>query len=203
MRKIVDIRPIKRELRAKYRRIRERMNAGQKKEWDHMIFCRLVEAPFYKRAKTLFCFVSTAIEVDTIAILKQAFADNKTVAVPKCMDRNGHMEFFIIHSLDELREDMFGLLEPDPAQCEKATDFTDALCILPAFAFDTEGVRIGFGKGYYDRFLQRFSGVKAGICYNNCMTSSLPHGRYDVPADFVVTPKYILTVKKQEEQSHD
>ena len=148
MRKIVDIRPIKRELRAKYRRIRERMNAAQKKEWDHMIFCRLVEAPFYKRAKTLFCFVSTAIEVDTIAILKQAFADNKTVAVPKCMDRNGHMEFFIIHSLDELKEDMFGLLEPDPAQWEKETDVTDALCILPAMAFDREGGRIGFGKGY-------------------------------------------------------
>ena len=203
MRKIIDIRPLKRELRAKYRRIRERMDRTQKQEWDHMIFYRLIEAPFYKQAKTLFCFVSTAIEVDTIAILKQAFADQKTVAVPKCMDHNGHMEFFIIHSLDDLRADMFGLLEPDPTQCEKASDYSDSLCILPAFAFDTEGFRIGFGKGYYDRFLQRFSGIKAGICYNNCMTNSLPHGKYDVPADFVVTPKYILTVKKQEEQSHD
>lgn len=196
MRKIVDIRPLKKELRAKYRKMRENMNPDVKSACDAAILQRITNASFYKEARMLLCFVSTSIEVDTRKLIQHAFSQRKTVAVPKCLDRSGHMAFFIINSLDELKEDMFGLLEPDPQIHPQVTDFSGALCVLPAFAFDTEGFRIGFGKGYYDRFLQRFDGVKAGICYSSCMANELPHGRYDVPADYIVTSKYILTIKK-------
>lgn len=202
MRKITDIRPIKRELRTKYRKIRENMDPKQKTEWDEMILKKITSTHFYKAAKTLLCFVSKPVEVDTFGLLQHAFDAGKTVAVPKCLDREGHMAFYIIKSFADLKADTFGLMEPDLSVCEPVTDFTDAVCILPAFAFDTEGYRIGFGKGYYDRFLQRFQGVKAGICYPSCMTNRLPHGRFDVPADYVVTPKYILTIKKQEDPNH-
>jgi len=196
MRKIVDIRPLKKELRAKYRKIRENMDPTQKSEADAAILERITSAAFYREAETLLCFVSTPIEVDTTGLIRHAFSQGKTVAVPKCLDRSGHMAFFKIKSLEELKEDTFGLLEPDPAIHPKVENFTGALCILPAFAFDTEGYRIGFGKGYYDRFLQRFDGVKAGICYPSCIANKLPHGRYDVAADYVVTPKYILSIRK-------
>ena len=202
MRKIVDIRPLKRELRAKYRKIRENMDPAQKKEFDEAIFKRMVASPFYRDARTLLCYVSTPIEVDTIGLIQHAFSDKKTVAVPKCLDRSGKMAFYAIQSINELKEDTFGLLEPDPSVHACVSDFSGALCILPAFAFDTEGYRIGFGKGYYDRFLQRFNGVKVGICYPSCIANKLPHGRYDVPADYVVTPKYILTIKKQEDHEN-
>lgn len=202
MRKITDIRPIKRELRTKYRKLRENLDPEQKKNWDEAILKKITSTHFYKEAKTLFCFVSTPIEVDTYGLIQHAFSMGKTVAVPKCLDREGHMTFYIIKSLADLRPDTFGLMEPDAEKCEPATDLSDAVCILPAFAFDTEGYRIGYGKGYYDRFLQRFRGVKAGICYPSCMANRLPHGRFDVPADYVVTPKYILTIKKQEDQKN-
>ena len=196
---ITDIRPIKRQLRAKYRKIREGLDPAQKQAWDEAILKKITSTHFYKEANTLLCFVSTAIEVDTYGLLQHALDANKTVAVPKCLDKEGHMAFYIIKSFADLKQDTFGLMEPDTEKCAPVSDFDNAVCILPGFAFDTEGFRIGFGKGYYDRFLQRFEGMKVGICYPPCMTNDLPHGRFDVPADYIVTPKYILTIKKQED----
>jgi len=172
------------------------MDPGKKRAEDAAIFARLVAAPFYRDAETVLCFVSTRPEVDTHAFLRQCLAEGKRVAVPKCLDEKGNMDFFLIQSFDELAPSSFGLLEPDPARAERLRGYGRSLCVLPAFAFDRDGFRIGFGKGYYDRFLQRYNGVKAGVCYSCCMAHSLPRGRYDAAADYIVTPKYILTVKK-------
>ncbi len=192
----VDIRQVKRDLRAKYRAIREELSPEEKQRYDEAIFRRLTESAFYRQARTILCFVSTEIEVETRPILERAFADGKTVAVPKCLDRSGLMDFYVIRSMDELKPAMFSLYEPDPLLSPKLTDYRNSLCILPAFAFDTQGFRIGFGKGYYDRFLQRYSGKKAGVCYNSCIADRLPRGRFDVAADYIVTPKYTMTIRK-------
>lgn len=191
---IRDIRPLKQELRRKYRSIRTSMPPQEKDRLDQAIFDRLVGMADYQNARTLLCFVSTAIEVDTYRILERAFADGKTVAVPKCLDRKGTMDFFVIRSLAELAPGEYGLMEPDPAKAPLLTDYRQSVCILPALAFDAGGYRLGFGMGYYDRFLQRYTGKKLGVCYNSCIAPSLPRGRYDRPADYIVTPKYVLTV---------
>lgn len=190
-----DIREVKNELREKYRNIRETMDPNDKSEWDELIFKKITSTKAYIEAKTVLCFVSTRIEVDTLCILNHAWQSGKKVAVPKCLDKSGKMDFFYIRSMSELHPSFFGLLEPDEKKSEKYVGDASAICILPGFAFDSEGYRIGFGKGYYDRFLQKYSGIKAGICYNNCIASQLPHGRYDAAANFVVTPKYILQIK--------
>lgn len=196
MAKVVDIRIIKKELRKKYRNIRETMPASQKIKADKSIYQKLINFSEYKKAKTVLIFVSKKIEVDTIEIINQAFKDGKKVAVPKCLDKKGRMAFFVINSLDELKNDSFNLLEPDENKAPMLVNFNNSICILPGFAFDSKGYRIGFGKGYYDRFLQKYSGIKIGICYNSCIVDSLPHGRYDVCANYIVTQKYILTIKK-------
>ena len=195
-----DIRPVKRELRQKYRALREAMDPVEKERYDQAIFERLVQLPSYQKARAILCFVSTAIEVDTLRILQRAFQDGKTVAVPKCLDRKGTMDFFVIRSLDDLTPGEFSLLEPDPDRVPALTQYQDSICILPAFAFDADGYRLGFGKGYYDRFLRRYTGEKIGICYNSCIAPYLPRGRYDETADYIVTPKYVLTVKRPREQ---
>lgn len=194
---VTDIRQIKREMRAKYRTIREQMDPQMKQKYDRSITVRLTGADFYQRAKTVLCFVSTGIEVETREILEHSFAQGKTVAVPKCLDKNGSMDFFVIRGLDELRPSMFSLWEPDPSSAPKLSSFQQSICILPAFAFDRDGYRIGFGKGYYDRFLQRYSGLKVGVCYNSCIAETIPRGRFDAAADYIVTPKYIMTIKKE------
>ena len=65
------------------------------------------------------------------------------------------------------------------------------LRVCRGWGFDLDGYRLGYGKGYYDRFLSRYPGVTAGVCYTACLKTQLPHGRYDRRADILVTEKFI------------
>ena len=198
---ITDIRQVKRDLRKKYRTLRENMDPDEKRRLDEQILERFTALPAYQSARALLCFVATPIEVETRGILKRAFADGKLVAVPKCLDRKGNMDFFVIHSLGELIPGEFSLLEPDIKRCKRLSRYDRSVCVLPAFAFDAEGFRLGFGMGYYDRFLRRYTGQKIGVCYNSCLASDLPRGHFDQAADYVVTPKYVITVQKGTKKS--
>lgn len=196
MGRINDIREFKKELRQKYRKIRQDMSKSEKSYYDSQILERILSSPIYKNAKTLLCFVSSDIEVDTKRLIERALCDGKTVAVPYCLDFFGSMDFYVIKSLLDLKAQSYGILEPDIEKAPKLTDYKDSICILPGFAFDREGFRIGFGKGYYDRFLKRYTGIKVGVCYNSCIANNLPHGKYDLPADYIITQKYTITTKK-------
>lgn len=83
------------------------------------------------------------------------------------------------------------MLEPVPERCRLVTDYSRGLCIVPGLCFDAEGYRLGYGKGYYDRFLSAFRGVTVGICYTACTQWRLPHGRYDRQIQLLITEKYI------------
>lgn len=198
MGRINDIRPLKKELRQKYRLIRANMSQAEKKDCDEKIYNRVISSEVYKNAKSILCFVSSDIEVDTKKLINHALSEGKTVAVPFCLDLKGTMDFYVINSLKELKAQSYGILEPDIKTAKKFKADKDSLCILPGFAFDRDGFRIGFGKGYYDRFLKSFKGKKVGICYNNCIANNLPHGKYDLPADFIITQKYTITIKKED-----
>ncbi|MEG0570568.1 MAG: 5-formyltetrahydrofolate cyclo-ligase [Oscillospiraceae bacterium] len=193
-----DIREVKKALREKYKGIRANMKSSAKLVSDNEIYLKFINCDSYKNAKTIFTFVSTNIEVDTIKIIKQALLDKKVVAVPKCLDKNGKMAFYQITSFDDLSQQTYGLLEPNINTCKKISEYYDAVCIVPGFSFDPMGYRIGFGKGFYDRFLSEFVGIKIGICYNNCIDSKLPHGRYDIAVNYIITEKYTITVRGNE-----
>lgn len=189
-----DIRLIKKELRLKYRAIRSGFSKQEKNDKDAKIEKRFLDSSMYKQASTLLCFVSTELEVNTHGIIRQALIDKKTVAAPKCIDKNGTMRFYVINSFDDLEEATFGLYEPRLDKCAQLKRYTGSLCVMPGFAFDSKGYRIGFGKGYYDRFLNKVDIIKVAVCYNECIANKLPKGRYDVPADYIITPKYTLTI---------
>lgn len=190
-----DIRIYKRTLRERYKLVRERMPAEKQRICDARIRGRIVHLPEYRACKTLLCFVSTAIEVDTHRLIQSALANGKIVAVPYCLDGTRKMHFHRISSLEDLSIRTFGVLEPDPAKSERISDFTGSLCILPGLAFDNAGFRLGYGGGYYDRFLSKVyrpaGGVTVGVCYTSCMSHRLPRGRFDVPCDILITEKYV------------
>ena len=188
---VMDIRPIKSELRQKYRSLRQSMPPEIKKEKDEAIASQVRRLWQYQRNNVLLIYVSTPIEVDTIGIINQAIADGKRVAVPRCVPDTRNMDFYYIDSVDELAPGMFGVLEP-AVNSERLYDEKDGgLCIVPAFSYDWRGYRLGYGKGYYDRFLSRFEGNMVGICYSDCVQRTLPHGRYDRPVELLVTEHYL------------
>lgn len=191
-----DIREYKKELRAKFKQIRKDMTAHNKAELDGKICQKLVSTDAYKRCKRVLTYVSTEIEVDTMQLIHTALEDGKIVAVPRCIDGTRNMDFYIITSDKQLESGAFGVLEPDPNKCELLTCFDDAVCIVPALAYDMDGYRLGYGKGYYDRFLSAHSGLyNIGIEYCSCTVSNLVRGRFDVAADLLVTDKYIKKIK--------
>lgn len=108
------------------------------------------------------------------------------------------MEFYFIKSMDDLEKGTFGVLEPAPEKCVKAYAFEKALCIVPGLSFDMKGYRLGYGKGYYDRFLSAHPRlVKMGLCYCSCTCNELIHGRFDVCADMLATEKYLRKCSDQ------
>lgn len=160
-----------------------------KNDCDTKILERVTSLYQYRECQCLFTYVSKELEVDTKRLIEKALSDGKKVAVPKCTE--GHrMDFYFIRSLDDLEEGRFGLSEPKTDICQKVNTCHRAVCIVPGMSFDFGGCRIGYGGGYYDRFLADFNGSKIGICYSQCIQWKLPKGIYDIAVDLIVTEKY-------------
>lgn len=192
-----DIRKVKSDLRNGFKDKRTGMTEEVKIAMDSEIQSRFLTLRQYMYCKTVFTYVSKDIEVDTIALIRAAWANGKRVAVPRCVTDTREMDFYYITSIDDLEEGAFGVLEPITDKCEKVTDFSSGLCIVPGLSFDAEGYRLGYGKGYYDRFLSKFHGDTVGLCYSNCIKWKLPHGYYDRPVDMIVTDRYIRRTGKK------
>jgi len=193
---VVDIRPIKQELRTKYKEQRKAMGKDDKKHKDRRIADAVRRLWQYNKCHTLLCYVSTPIEVGTHEIIKRALADGKRVAVPRCVPGTRLMEFYYIESLDELEPGSFGVYEPRPDPKRLLTDLREGLCLVPALSYDLSGYRLGYGKGYYDRYLSAFEGSLVGLCYSDCIEKHLPHGRYDRPVETLVTEQYIRRIRR-------
>lgn len=193
-----DIRKHKTELRERYKLIRREMPVNLKKLRDEKIFSKLIGLDAYKAANTVLTYVSTDIEVDTIKFIKHALNDGKTVAVPRCVPNTRDMVFYVINSLRDLERGSFSVLEPILKKCRKLIDFKGAFCIVPALVYDRYGYRLGYGKGYYDRFLSAHPNMfLVGIGYCCCTVTELIHGRFDVAVDTLVTEKYVKKCGKE------
>lgn len=190
-----DVRQYKKDLRSRYKRVRDAIPPEKKAEKDSKILERLLNLPEYKNCDTLLCYVSMQSEVDTRKLIELSLAAGKRVAVPRCVGNSREMDFYRINSLNELSPRTFGVLEPPESAERLVGDFSRGLCVLPGLVFDMQGYRLGYGGGYYDRFLSsKFSGPTAGICYSECTLTSIKHGRYDVRCGVLVTELFVKRI---------
>lgn len=183
----VDIRPLKERLRKEIKLWRRSLSDEQRADADAKIAARLFALREYRECRAVLTYVSQPIEVDTRAIIARALADGKRVAAPRCVEGTREMEFYYIDGIDDLAPQTFGVLEPLPDRCEVVTDFSGSICVIPALAYDKAGYRLGYGAGYYDRFLSLYSEPKIGVIYAHNLRKKLWHGRFDVAANLVVT----------------
>ena len=185
----------KKELRKKYKSIRLALPPEEKAGLDRLIYRRVTGLYQYRDAGLILTYVSKENEPDTVRLIKRALSDGKRVAVPRCISGTRNMEFYLISSLDSLESCSFGVLEPKPDECVKLTGYDEnSLCIVPGLAFDSKGYRLGYGGGYYDRFLARYTGFTVGVCYSGCVEWSLPRTQFDRHVDLLVTDKFLRVI---------
>lgn len=188
---VSNVKQLKHDLRRVCRQARRELFENGKKELDKILAESFLSLKEYKDCKTLFAYVSTEFEVDTSFIINSALNDGKFVAVPKCTDECGNMDFYHITSIDCLKKGAYSIMEPDETLCNKVSVFSDGLCLVPGLCFDNQGYRLGYGKGYYDRFLERFFGTSVGLCYSSLVLSRIPVDVYDKNVDILITENNI------------
>lgn len=171
---------MKNEIRKEYKVIRK--NIANKEEKDYIIFTKLIHNPKILSSNTILTYVSTSDEVDTIKLIKY-FLETKKVAVPKV--QGDTMNFYYINSLDDLEIGNYNILEPTTQNI--VTNFNNTISITPGICFSKDLYRIGYGKGYYDRFYQKHDIYCIGICYQKCLLNNIPHNQYDIKVNEIIT----------------
>ena len=184
----------KQRLREERLAAREALSEQERSVLDDHITQKLLATSEYVEATTVLTYVSVSSEVSTRMFIECALRDGKTVAVPRCLP--GHcLEFVAITSLDQLIAAPFGLLEP-PKELPALTEeqMNASICIVPALLVDIKGYRLGYGAGFYDRFLSTYPGKKICLAYQqNLSRTMLPHTTFDVAVDEVITESDVLT----------
>jgi len=178
---------MKKELRKKYLTIRKEIT--QKDSKDKIICEKFLNMELYKKSDTILAYYPINTEINIIPIIKRALNDNKKVALPKTIDKSGNMEFYFINNLNNLVKGNFEIMEPIMEPKNKVLNYNNALIIIPGICFDLNNYRLGYGKGYYDRFLKKISIMSVGLCYQECLINNIEVDEYDQKVDIVLTDK--------------
>lgn len=180
----------KQEIRTEVKRRR----AEAKEEWLHAASLRVLEQfkelPAYKEAALLLAYVDAKREVETRLLMQQAWKDGKKVAAPR-VDGNGIMHYYYVESLEDLEPGSFGIMEPkkDCPLCETE----EGLLLMPGVAFDEKCHRIGYGGGYYDRYLEKHPGlVHIALAFEFQIFDAVPFEEHDILPEMIVTDTRIL-----------
>ena len=202
----------KSEIRRNYKARRNELTSELMIEYNNRILERLFALDQFTKCTMLFTYISFGKEVGTHEIINKALQMNKRVYVPRVENKEcqasqdtlmlNEMNFYEIQGFDNLIRSNYGILEPDSDtrdKYESSMSDNNKLMLLPGLAFDTKGNRIGYGAGYYDRYLGKFAGDewnKVALAYDFQIANKLTVGIYDVPVDFIVTPDRIIICKE-------
>lgn len=169
---------------------RDGINPAERMARDEKIvsFCRSLAV--FRYAEKVLCYHPIRSEVNPHALIEVALLAGKEVYLPLVhKGEEGKMTFHRVLSFDDLEKGSFGVMEPKAELPLYKEDGRGAVCFIPALAYAKDGYRLGYGKGYYDRFLSTFSGSKVGLAYSELFLECVPHNRFDCRADLVVTEK--------------
>lgn len=175
----------KKQLRKKIQSLSANLDKNYKRKSSKSITDLVLSTTLYNDAKIIFCFVGMENEVDTRSIIEDALAQGKRVAVPLVVSK-GIMEAKEIRSFDELFVSSYGILEPkresvtiDPKEID--------LGLIPCLSCSHTGIRLGYGGGFYDRYLDDTDFERICLCYEKLTYEEIPTSRYDLKMDYLIT----------------
>lgn len=175
---------------------RDELDKVVKSQRNAKIITKLTDSKYYRCAQTIFVFVSFGSEVDTHGFIEQSLKDGKTVGVPKIITKEQGIEVLKITGLGDLKPGYYGILEPVEGCQPIASDDID-LIIMPGVAFDRSGGRIGYGAGYYDRYLAAMtkSVRKIALGYSFQVLDYVPTEDFDIRIDGIITDEEVIETK--------
>lgn len=188
----------KKDLREKMKKVRDGIPEETRAAEDEMLTRIILGTELYEAANFILTYVSFGTEVDTKALIRQALRDGKKVYVPYVFPKSKKMDFFLCEDPGKLRRNRIGIPEPEPDPTGLFPYTThisldaaeNCMILVPGLAFDAKLGRLGYGGGYYDRYLEKFQKKMAvGMAYNEQIVDEVPMGQEDIPLDLVVTPQ--------------
>ena len=173
----------KKELRREIREKKRAMTPEEIEEKSRKLGQLFCSSELYRQADTIYGYLPYNQEVRTVPMLEQALRDGKRVAVPKCY--GDEMRFIFMTDLSQVEKGYAGI--PEPVADEPVADDKTALVLMPGLAFDPQGHRIGYGGGFYDKFLAAEPGHPTlALCYDFQMLPRLDTEEFDIPVDQVL-----------------
>jgi 5-formyltetrahydrofolate cyclo-ligase len=180
----------KQERRTECRRLRASIPVEGKKRLDALICRRIATSKELERADTVLLYFPIKSEIDLRPLASYCLRKGKTVGLPVTDTEAGEIRFYPLRPRERMRVGAYGIPEPattsEPIKPTKRT-----LCILPGLCFDRLGNRLGYGQGYYDRFLADFPGVTVGAVYDKLLFDRIETEEHDFPVSILVTEREI------------
>ncbi|WP_342774125.1 5-formyltetrahydrofolate cyclo-ligase [Lysinibacillus telephonicus] len=177
----------KKELRKIVRQYLNRMSNQLYYQSSFNIKKQLLKEPSIIEGDTIAITISNKPEVDTKEIIESLWSNNKKVVVPKCNPKERSMDFYAIQHFQQLESVYMDLLEPIPEVTEHVAAEEIDCIIVPGIVFDCYGYRIGYGGGYYDRYLEQFKGPLISLAFDIQIVESIPYEPHDLPIDLIIT----------------
>ena len=178
-------------LRRQILEMRDGMDILDRDYLNSRLTSRIMSLEHIKKANTVMCYVSFGSEADTYEIMNRLWTLGKQIVVPRV---NGdEMEFFFIKNKSDLVPGYKGIMEPKEG-CEKYEPSKGDIMLVPGAVFDERLFRIGYGKGFYDRYLEKHKGLYAiGMCFDFQVVDAIPVDKWDRGLDIIVTEKRNIT----------
>lgn len=166
------------------------------------IFNNLRNHSFFNNSTHVMIYLDFKNEVKTDLIINYCLENNKKVYIPICIPETRELCVSRITNLEELQSGHYGIREPGLEYIRLSDSNLIDLILVPGVAFDVSGNRIGFGAGYYDRFMMRLKpgAIKAALAYSFQIVDTLPSDEYDIPMDYIVTEKYTINCTDNDKQ---
>ncbi len=188
------------DLRRIYKEKRRAIPDAEKLRRDSDICRYAASLASFRYARYVLLYDALPDEISLTALAQEALKRGKIIAYPLCDTENCTMTFRTVSSPDELSVSSYGIREPSPdAPLFSLSQSGDAVCFVPGLVFDKSGYRLGYGKGYYDRFISSFAGNVIGVIYSDFIVPSVPRGRYDTAVGVLLTENNTVNIRVKNE----
>lgn len=188
----------KHQIRKQIRTILNNMSIEEYKERSVAIIERLFNEPYIKDRKTIAVTISRFPEVDTAMIIEKLWKLGKTVVVPKCHPKSKEMSFYAIEQFSQLETVYMDLQEPIIEETKLITKDHIETIIVPGIVFNKKGYRIGYGGGYYDRYLINFEGDLIALAFDEQVVNYVPVETHDIPVHTIITDTALIQCAMEE-----